>query len=286
MRKIMADFRSDQEIVTNFLLNTCQLRELFNHDDIQTYAAICAGLLPVGLLNADLSMNGIPVITGSVGEFYIEPMLSCVGDVDIMYHSSDHLAIPAGTAPPTQLPDEFDSFVIVWDIVDSEFPGYVYLVSSYFLRECVNDGKYDAEVCPRLYFTLTDNIERHGPAAVVPWSMITLGKPLSGRLAESRKSLDTVYCTRCLSWPTQAADWPTRHRNYGWPDSATVGRVVSNGCDVVRVAHRQCRRDEWMRDTQQRLSFSRAEIVLLNSWIPVQQIVCHMLRVFVKTEHY
>ena len=33
-----------------------------------------------------------------------------------------------------------------------------------------------------------------------------------------------------------------------------------------------------------RLSFSRAEIVLLNSWMPVQQIVYHMLRTFVKTE--
>ena len=32
------------------------------------------------------------------------------------------------------------------------------------------------------------------------------------------------------------------------------------------------------------LSFLRAEIVLLNSWMPVQQIVYHMLRVFMKTE--
>ena len=35
---------------------------------------------------------------------------------------------------------------------------------------------------------------------------------------------------------------------------------------------------------QHRLSFSRAEIILLNSWMPVQQIVYHMLRIFVKTE--
>ena len=33
-----------------------------------------------------------------------------------------------------------------------------------------------------------------------------------------------------------------------------------------------------------RLSFSRTEIVLLKSWTPVQQLVYHMLRVFVKTE--
>jgi len=35
---------------------------------------------------------------------------------------------------------------------------------------------------------------------------------------------------------------------------------------------------------QWRLSFSREETVLINSWMPVQQIVYHMLRLFVKTE--
>jgi len=53
---------------------------------------------------------------------------------------------------------------------------------------------------------------------------------------------------------------------------------------VVRVAHRQCRQDEWMSKRQYRLSFSRAEIVLINSWMPVQQVVYHMLRYFIKTE--
>jgi len=97
-------------------------------------------------------------------------------------------------------------------------------------------------------------------------------------------SLDTVSCVRCLSWPPQAADWSIRHRNYDWPDSATVDHVVNNGCDVVRVAHRQCRQHDWMGKHQCRLSFSRAEIVLINSWMPVQQIVYHMLRVFMKME--
>jgi len=37
-----------------------------------------------------------------------------------------------------------------------------------------------------------------------------------------------------------------------------------------------------MRERQWRLSFSRAEIVLLNSWTPVQQIVYHLLRRYMK----
>ena len=52
---------------------------------------------------------------------------------------------------------------------------------------------------------------------------------------------------------------------------------------MVRVPHPLCREDEWKRARQWRLSFSRAEIVLINSWTPVQQIVYHLLRVFVKT---
>ena len=83
-----------------------------------------------------------------------------------------------------------------------------------------------------------------------------------------------------LLWPSEAADWPSRPRNYGWPDTATLDRVG----DVVGVAHRQCKQHKWMGKHQWRLSFSRAEIVLINSWMPVQQIVYHMLRYFIKTE--
>ena len=113
----------------------------------------------------------------------------------------------------------------------------------------------------------------HGPALLLP----TINESVL-------LSTDRVFCIRCLSWLKQAADWPTRHRNYGWPDSATLDLVASNGCDLVGVAHRQCRQHEEMGKGQWRLSFSRAEIVLINSWMPVQQIVYHMLRYFVKTE--
>jgi len=106
-------------------------------------------------------------------------------------------------------------------------------------------------------------VEKHGPAQQVT--------------EEGLISSDVVSCVRCLLWPTQAADRQTRHRNYEWPDSATVDRVVSNGCDLVRVAHRQCRQDELEGETPWRLSFSRAEIVLINSWMPLQQIVYHLL---------
>ena len=207
----MADFRADHEIVTKFLLSTCRLRQRLNRNAVLAFFP-CAVTAGVHVSSDNEDTDCIPVITGSVAEFYIEPMLSCVGDEDMMFHRSDEIAIPAGTAPPTQLPDEFDSHVMVLEIVDSEYPGYVYLVSSCLLTECIGDGKYhvvERQHQPMCAGYINGNNKR-GPATVLVWLSI----PLYGRLPGSPYSTDDVYCYRCLSWPTQAADWPTRHRNY------------------------------------------------------------------------
>jgi len=52
------------------------------------------------------------------------------------------------------------------------------------------------------------------------------------------------------------------------------------------MAHRECRHHEQMNKHQFRLSFSRAEIILINSWMLLQQIAYHLLRVFLKTERF
>jgi len=200
-------------------------------------------------------------------------MLPGFGDVDVMYYQSNQLAIPRGHPPPTQLPAEFHNYVGIHEIINSHLPGYVYLKLRYLLTYCPEDEKYNyVEYDEEAYISNRKLGGRdHGPALQTVYT-----DPLL--------SLDSVKCERCLSWPPQAADWPTRHRNYDWPDTATVDRVVSNGCDVVRIAHRLCRQHERMGKRQWRLSFSRAEIVLINSWMPVQQIVYHMLRVFMKAK--
>jgi len=270
----MSHERSVDEVVTNFLLNTCRLRPQLTEHAVK--AARCCAVLATNKPPVDdTEANLIPLTTGSVAEFYIEPVLPLVGDVDVMFHWSTRLAIPRGHPPPTQLPAEFSNYVQVLEIVDSHLSGYVYLESRYILTECIEDDKYacieyDRGKCLLHGFDHFDDSDIHGPAIFLEYGSIL--------------PVDLVHCIRCLSWPPQAADWPTRHRNYGWPDSATVDRVVYNGCDVVPVAHRQCRQHEWMSKRQWRLSFSRAEVVLLNSWMPVQQIVYHMLRVFVKTQ--
>jgi len=271
------------DIVTEFLLNTCRpcQRSKSKH---AVNAALFCGLIAIKASHrdeVDTEHIRIPLTTGSVAEFYIEPMLPHIGDIDVMLHRDDRLAIPQGHSPPTQLPAEFHNYVQVFEIIDSHLPGYVYLQLRYLLTECSNDDNYNAveyDGGTRGWFLSNDKspvagclvCSVHGPAIAARQHNKFV--PLS---------VDAVQCVRCLSWPSQAADWPTRHRNYGWPDSATLDRVISNGCDVVMVAHRQCRQHDAY---QWRLSFSRAEILLINSWIPVQQIVYHMLRYFIKTE--
>ena len=116
------------EIVTKFLLDTCRLRPQLTRHAVQA-AAECALAATVHVHpDDDTEADIIPLTTGSVAEFYIEPMLRHVGDVDVMLHRSTQLAIPRGHPPPTQLPAEFSDYVQVREIVDTDFPGYVYLV--------------------------------------------------------------------------------------------------------------------------------------------------------------
>jgi len=257
----MADERDVSEIglITAFFLKTCRLPPCLTKRYVQ--AAVSCAVMSTKVPEYEKNAVSIPLVTGSVAEFYIEPMLPHVGDIDVMYYLNTQLAIPRGHPPPTQLPAEFHNYVKVVEIIDSHLPGYVYLPERYLLTKCVDNNKY---ICTKYDDNETLHLSnecdygsnvviKHGPAVLINQS------------SDSILPADSVGCIRCFSWPPQAADWPTRHRNYGWPDSSTLDRVVSNGCDVVPVAHRQCRQHEVIGKFQFRLSFSRAEIVLINS---------------------
>jgi len=163
----MAEERDVSDIVTKFLLNTCRLCPWLTEHGVQ--AAACCATLATKHRDDDAEADLIPLITGSVAEFYIEPMLPLVGDIDVMAHHSDLLAIPRGHPPPTQLPAEFCNYVKVFEIVDSHLPGYVYLELRYLLTECIDDDNCNYfETQHGLYAAkLTVNIDIqaiHGPA--------------------------------------------------------------------------------------------------------------------------
>jgi len=91
----------NSEIVTSFLLNTCRLcpkPSKHNVHSARFFTEIATGR---GRTVDDAEAHLIPLTTGSVAEFYIEPMLPHVGDIDVMSHYSTQLAIPRGQSPPT-----------------------------------------------------------------------------------------------------------------------------------------------------------------------------------------
>ena len=105
----MNDDRFIEEIITKFLLSTCPRRPQVTKP---TGLALvqCVQLCTVRP-RLDAEAHSFPQKTGSVAEFYIEPMLPHIGDVDIMHHYNTQLAIPRGQSPPTQLPAEFHNYV-------------------------------------------------------------------------------------------------------------------------------------------------------------------------------
>jgi len=130
------------DIITKFLLNTTRLRPRLTRHAVN--AATLCGFITNAFPEDDEEAAAIPLTTGSVAEFYIEPMHECFGDIDVMVHWNTRLAIPRGHSLPTQLPDEFHNYVRVDEIIDSQFPGYVYLELRYLLTQCSDDDTYNA----------------------------------------------------------------------------------------------------------------------------------------------
>ena len=78
----------------------------------------------------------------------------------------------------------------------------------------------------------------------------------------SESGQDNVPSIRCKSWPTSAAEWKVRPRNYGWPSQHVKEYIEQYGCHLVPIGHPLSGRKslEW------RLSFSIAERILVWSF--------------------
>ena len=108
----MEDELDVEKIVTKFLLNTCLMRPKFNMA-VAEAATRCGQVAMIDVDEGDAKADCIPLTTGSVAEFYIEPMFPYTGDVDVMFYANIQLATPRGHPPPTQLPAEFHNYVKV-----------------------------------------------------------------------------------------------------------------------------------------------------------------------------
>jgi len=155
----MANECDVSKIVPTFFLNTCRLPPCPWPTKHGLLAAARCAAISTEHPPDDQETEAIPLTTGSVAEFYIEPMLPHVGDVDVMFHANTKLAIPEGHPPPTQLPTEFHNYVTVYKIIDSHLLSYVYIRTRYLLTQCRVDGKYKSiEYDERLYLSHRANL--------------------------------------------------------------------------------------------------------------------------------
>lgn len=49
--------------------------------------------------------------------------------------------------------------------------------------------------------------------------------------------IDNVYCLRCRIWPSQAREWLTRKRRYGWPSQNQLNDAKHGGCFLLPVGY-------------------------------------------------
>lgn len=125
-----------------------------------------------------------------------------------------------------------------------------------------------------------DSIHEKGPAMRIDGGQYE--DSFQGQEVHYNLLYDIVRSIPCPYWPPQATAFRTRFRSYNWPTNASVDEIVSKGCDIVHISHVHCRKVSDR--TQWRLSFSRAETILIHTWTHVQKIVFHMLRYFYRKQ--
>ena len=89
----------------------------------------------------------------------------------------------------------------------------------------------------------------------------SLAKKSNGRQFAADR--DFVFALRCRSWPHQANEWLTRQRRNKWPSEKQVKEIESLGCLIVPVASHL---NKLVRDYEWRLSFSKAELKLVETF--------------------
>jgi Mab-21 protein len=232
------------------------------------------------------TIDNSATLVGSVSELYIEPPTLCIRDINAIKPNRSAIAVPSTLHIPKHLPSTFDDNVTVYETFDAEFRA-----DYQHLRVIGKLVKVSAEGDERVFISSSEPLDDET-------SLSHDGRQLEIELDSRLNELDrkiyvdftlspvfsqplrfvTVHTVRCLSWPTQAAEWTTRSRNGGWPLAPIIERVVVGGCDLVRVAQHQNRENESITIPQWKFSFARAETVLLNTWTPIQQTIYHILR--------
>ena len=205
------------------------------------------------------------IVCGSISELPLWYLLQNPTDIDVMTTSSPTVvALPGDFVTP-----HIDGFTFARISTYRVHPGYARLVYD------GNEITYGD--------LLRGSLPWHGPAyqrhrvhkSSLPESLLTglviIDEIIKALLNAPR---DEVHAILCPVWPLEAAEWATRIRQFGWPPSSVVEHVVGIGCYLVFMPHKMS-----LHPTSEfRLSFSKAETILINTWKPQQKFCYHILR--------
>ena len=266
-----------------FIASTCQL--------IPKSSLVLSDAVHNLVASKDPSRRHYSVMSGSYAEFYIRPVITCIGDVDYIIHLAHQLVdedIPVLPSDIRGLPDTIECYKIE---PYQNYPGFVRIrfdgemiynwnYNKYEFHSETGTNSYikmdlDGQAGRYSYLSLT--VEHRSLPNIVSGPAI---KKHSADNAPWNLGIDFVKSLWCPQWPKEAKGWLIRPRKHGWPTTDTISEVVQDGCHFVYVQNRSCRDDE----AQRRFSFSVAEVTLLQSWTQTQQIVYHLLRFFAKRE--
>ena len=95
-----------------------------------------------------------------------------------------------------------------------------------------------------------------------------------------RVDRDFVFGLKCCFWPSQAQEWIDRKRSNAWPDSQLVSAIVHRGCNIVPVGSHTGLSTEF----EWRMSFSVAEMMLVESLSKEHKLAFSILKALIKTE--
>src|SRR6218665_677229 len=271
--------KSNEEMASAFIVGTCQL--------LPRSAHVSSDHRPMHNLMASNShpSTEYSALCGSFAEFYIRPLIRCIDDIDVLVAQAGEL-VYSGAFPV--LPSDFSGLADTIKFLKIEpydrYPGFVRLRICGEMNYNWKFKKYE------FYYTAdTDRyvkIDMDIIRTAVPLESSTVPNIVCGPAIKQRSAKETEFVLEidfvkslwCAEWPKEAQGWLYRPRSNGWPTIDTITYVAQNGCHLVYVQHRSCRDDK----KQWRFSFSLAEVILLQSWTQIQQIVYHLLRFFVK----
>jgi len=265
--------RSMEEIISEFIFCTCQLLP-------KAYAFKCDSMLIQNM--SERTSQSWSLICGSTAELSIQPLNPCVTDYDWLYFSATQLAFTEDV--PVMVKDASSLFDTIECYTIEPYPKYPSFVRLRLLGVMHYNWKCkqyefkpvvfrDGYITPALITTANYLTERFNT-----FTEMLSGPAFKCQLNAEGVTYDIVRGIRCFQWPKESKDWPKRLRDYAWPTIDIITEVVQHGCHVVYAQHRSCRNDK----LQWRLSFSFAEVILLQSWTKIQQIVYHLVRFFSK----